>query len=150
MKNSIKKLTVLLLSLAVMPTSMFAADPSKSRIVTYKSNPVKCLASVAINQVDGKGRQLPTMGFELEPGTHTMHGRATIDLRNCPVARDRSRTSVHVPPLDWFFEAGKVYYVALDHSAPSRESWRLVVWKVEDEDGETVFDITEKAPELPN
>jgi len=42
------------------------------------------------------------------------------------------------------FEAGMVYYVALDHGSIHEEEWQLVVWKVETEDGELVFDITQK------
>ena len=136
-----KILSILIVSL-VFPSALFADDSTKVRIVTYKSNPVHCLAAIAIRQVDGHQRQLPTMGFELEPGEHSMHGLATADLRNCTPIKSSRRSSVHIPPLEWFFEPGRVYYVALDYSSPNRENWRLVVWKTEYEDGEVIFDIT--------
>ena len=130
-----KNVLLMILALAFLPSAVFAKDPDKARVVTFKSNPAKCLASVAIKQIDGHLRQLPTLGFEIEPGLHSMHGMATVDLRHCPVVEDRIRRQVNVPPLEWFFEPGKVYYVGLDHSSVERQNWRLVVWKVEYEDG---------------
>jgi hypothetical protein len=130
-----KKLAFLILAVAILPAMALAADPNKSQVVTFKSNITACLASVAIKQVDGHQRQLPTMGFEIEPGWHTMHGTATVNLRHCPVNEERIRKTVNVPPLEWLFEAGKVYYVGLDHSSPERRNWQLVVWKVEDMEG---------------
>jgi hypothetical protein len=146
----VKKLIFVIMVLAAMPVALSAADPEKAQIVTHKSNPVKCLAAVEINQVDGKQRQLPPGGFEIEPGEHTMKGRSQVDLRNCPPVETHSRKPVHARPLDWFFEAGKVYYVALDYSNPNRENWRTVVWKVIDADGEVIFDLTQAAVDLPN
>ena len=145
-----KRILLALFVLVIAPAMAIAADPAKARVVTFRSNVVKCLAPVAITQIDGRLRQLPSMGFELEPGLHTMHGSVTVDTRNCPVAQAESRRPVHIPPLDWYFEPGKVYYVAFDHSASNRKNWRLVVWKVEYEDGELIFDITAKTPELPH
>ncbi len=127
-----KKILVMMMSLALLPSMVFAKDENKARVVTFKSNPVKCLAAVAIKQIDGHLRQLPALGFEIEPGWHTMHGMATLNLRDCPVVEERIRKQVHVPPLEWLFEPGKVYYVGLDHSSAQRRNWRLVVWKVED------------------
>ena len=134
----------MLIVLVVLPAAVFAADPSKARIVTYKSHPAHCLAAVAIKQIDGHQRQLPAMGFEIEPGWHTMHGMATLNLSFCPVVEDRIGKQVNVAPLEWLFERGKVYYVGLDHSSVERQNWRLVVWKVKDVDGELIFDTTEK------
>ena len=53
------------------------------------------------------------------------------------------------PAVEWVFDPGKVYYVALDHSSQHEEGWHLVVWKVETEEGELVFDITRKEPMQP-
>ena len=130
-----KNILVMIVALALLPTAVFAQDPIKARVVTFKSNPAKCLASVVIKQIDGQLRQLPALGFEIEPGLHSMHGLAMVDLRHCPVVEDQVRRQVHIPPLDWYFEPGKVYYVGLDHSSVERQHWRLVVWKVEFEDG---------------
>ena len=131
----LKKIVLMILASALLSSTVFATDPSKAQIVTFKSNSVYCLASVAIKQIDGHLRQLATLGFEIEPGWHTMHGLATVNLRDCPVVEERIRKQVHIPPLEWLFEPGKVYYVGLDHSSVSRHNWRLVVWKVEDMKG---------------
>jgi hypothetical protein len=117
-----KHIALVFIALVILPAAVFAADPSKAQVVTFKSNLTSCLASVAIKQVDGKLRQLPTMGFEIEPGWHTMHGVSTVNLKHCP--------------LEWLFDPGKVYYVGLDHSSPERKNWRLVVWKIESMDEE--------------
>lgn len=141
MKKWISVLAMVLLA----PAALHAADPEMARVVTFKENVTTCLASVAIKTIDGKNRQLPNFGFDIEPGWHTMHGVAKINLNRCPVNEERIRKSVNVPPLEWLFERGKIYYVGLDHSSPMRENWRLVVWKVEDmdeagEDGDTSGD----------
>ena len=130
-----KKIALMILALVLLPSAVLAANPSKARIVTIKSNSSICLASVAIKQIDGRLRQLPALGFEIEPGWHTMHGLATVNFRDCPVVEERIRKQVHIPPMEWLFEPGKVYYVGLDHSSVERRNWRLVVWKVEDMQG---------------
>ncbi len=129
-----KKTGLMILILMLLPAQVVAEELvlDNPRVVTFKSNVSSCLASVEIKQIDGHLRTLPTMGFEIEPGWHTMHGTAKLNLANCPVKEERSRKQVHVPALEWLFEAGKVYYVGLDHSSPMRKNWRLVVWKVED------------------
>ncbi len=140
----VQKISSLLFVLAFFPAAVFATDPSTARVVTYKSNVAKCLAPVAIKAIDGKWRQLPALGFDLDPGEHSLQGFATAELTNCPTVKKRSRKPDYAPYLDWFFEPGKVYYVALDQSSPHRENWRLVVWKVESMDGELIFDISKK------
>jgi len=108
-----------------------------------------CLAPVAIRVIDGKLRQLPATGFKLEPGIHRLAGKATASLHHCPKQQRRSRKPLMgFPMMEWLIEADKVYYVALDHGSLDEEEWRLVVWKIETEDGELVFDVThrESAP----
>lgn len=133
-----KKWALVLIALAVLPAVAISADRNKAQVVTFKSDPTKCLASVEIKTIDGELKQLPSLGFDIEPGWHTMHGMATVNLNHCPAVEDRSRRPVRVPPLEWLFEAGKKYYVGLDHSSPERQNWQLVVWKVEniEEDAE--------------
>jgi len=135
-ENFVKKIGLLIAVLSFLSASIMAEEVelSKPRVVTFKENVTACLASVEIKQIDGHQRMLPTLGFEIEPGWHTMHGIAKLDLRRCPVKDERSRKPAHIPPLEWLFEAGKVYYVGLDYSSPLRENWRLVVWKVEDDE----------------
>ena len=127
-----KKWALGLIAMVAFTTNGMADDPMVAEVVTFKSDPTKCLASVQIRTIDGKLKQLPSLGFDIEPGWHTMHGMATVNLNHCPAVEDRSRKQVHIPPLEWLFEAGKKYYVGLDHSSPERQNWQLVVWKVED------------------
>jgi hypothetical protein len=151
---NMKKFMILVLMLGFLPASLFAEedeeDAGVARVVTMFDNVTICLASVQIRQIDGKNRMLPSLGFDIEPGWHTMHGSAQLDLKRCPV-RDENRRSgndVHIPPLEWLFEAGKVYYVGLDHSSPMRENWRLIVWKVRDDETqeeELLIEIEEEA-----
>jgi hypothetical protein len=120
---------MVVLVLAVVPKTVFA-DPAMARIITGNERITQCIASVHIRQLDGEERQLPANSFELEPGMHTLHGASKINVTYCQVNRASQQTSV--PPLTALFEAGKNYYVGLDHSAPDWENWRIVVWKVED------------------
>lgn len=137
-----KKIWVLFLVLAVLPTTVCAQEPAEVRIVTFKGNAVKCLAPVVIRMIDGRLRTLQETGFNIEPGFHTLAGDATSLLGHCPIGQRRSGKHLGFPAVEWLFESGKVYYVALDHHYYLEEDWRLVVWRVETEDGEVVFDIT--------
>ena len=131
-----KKLIFLLAATLMMPLTVSADDDrGMARVVTFKENVSTCLAPVQIRTIDGKNRNLPSLGFEIEPGWHTMHGSAQLNLKRCPVQDEHKRSSqnVHIPPLEWLFEAGKVYYVGLDYSSPTRENWRLIVWDVKDD-----------------
>jgi len=140
----VKHLVALLAALLAFAAPAFAEEEeARARVVTYKSNPVKCIAPIAVRVIDGRLRQLPATGFDIEPGEHSIHGTATVELVNCPPVKTARKKPVNVPALDWFFESGKVYYVGLDYSRPQREEWRIVVWRVEYEDGEVVFDITD-------
>lgn len=131
-----KKLILLFAASLLMPLSLYAEDEQgMARVVTFKENVTNCLAPVQIKTIDGHNRNLPTLGFEIKPGWHTMHGTAQLNLKRCPV-RDEHRKKgqdVHIPALEWLFEAGKVYYVGLDYSSPMRENWRLIVWDVKDD-----------------
>jgi len=140
-----KRFLVACLLMTALESEVLADDKETARIVTYKGNVSKCLAPVAIRVIDGELRQLPRTGFKLEPGIHRLAGKATASLRHCPKQQRRSRKPLMgFPTVEWLFEAGKVYYVALDHGSLDEEEWRLVVWKVETEEGELIFDITHR------
>ena len=120
-----------LLSIALLAIAApLAADPGKAMVITSVDRPVQCIAPIDVYEVDGKLVDKNSMGFELEPGTHTLKGRAKISSSTCPVMRGNE--SRDVPPLEHAFEAGKTYYVGLDHSSANRAAWRYTVWKVED------------------
>lgn len=130
--------------LIVFPSfAAFAEEEANARVVTYKAKITNCLAPVAIKVIDGRLRQLPATGFDIEPGLHRLAGDATSSLHHCPKVSRRSRKPLTgFPAVEWLFEPGMVYYVALNHGSQHEEEWHLVVWRVENEDGELVFDIT--------
>lgn len=117
-------------ALLLLPLSGQAVSRDKAWIITQVSKPTECISKVAIRNIDGREMRLPSQGFELDPGTHTLTGTAMLDTRFCPVLR-ANRTD-RIQPLEAEFEAGKKYYVGLDHSSSDRSDWALVVWKIEE------------------
>ena len=124
------KRLLILLSCALLPLAAQARDESKAQIVTMNAKPAECISPVHIYKIDGKNTFVSPQGFELDPGAHTMNGRAAINQGNCPSINARSK-SLSIPDLKGEFEAGRTYYVGLDHSSKDRNEWALVVWKVE-------------------
>ncbi len=57
-----------------------------------------------------------------------MNGRANINTTFCTVVWGNQGSPI--PDLEADFEAGKTYYVGLDHSSKNRNEWKLVIWKV--------------------
>ena len=119
-------LSLLLLALAA---SASARDETMAMVVTSYERPAQCISPIVVNRLDGETVQMPTLGFEIEPGIHSLNGRATLNLDYCKTLRGNEQ--INIPDLETVFEAGKTYYVGFDHSAPRREDWRLVVWKTE-------------------
>ena len=135
MKQAGKKLLFLGLMLTALP---LLADPvgedsatsEMAKVVTRAGRPGDCLAALAVNKIDGELRVVPAQGFLIEPGIHSINGRATLDARKCqPIAADQQIGST--ADLEVNFEAGRTYYIAYDHKSQNTEEWRLVVWKVE-------------------
>ncbi len=124
-------LSVLAFSLAASTAS---EDPaSNARIVTMNSKPAQCLSAVQIWRVDGERVYVHRNGFDIEAGRHSLNGRAFLDTSYCRPLH--GRVSQEVPDLEVEFEAGKTYYIGFDHSSRNVNDWRLVVWKVEPEEG---------------
>lgn len=119
-----------LLLLPLLPLGV-AAGEGEVQIITSFNNAAKCISPVHIRKIDGKEAAVQRMGFNLEPGTHTLSGSALVDISNCPTLSRAPRTP-EVEPLEADFVAGKVYYVGYDHSSTDRDEWKLVIWKVED------------------
>ncbi|NIP19380.1 MAG: hypothetical protein GWM87_15395 [Xanthomonadales bacterium] len=85
---------------------------------------------------------MPEQGFELQPGLYTLSGRARLNLTYCRPTGSNNRVSVE--PLKAIFEAGKKYYVGLDHSSKYRKEWHYVIWKIENQEGEVIESIDEE------
>ena len=118
-------LTLLLL----LPLTAVASE--KAKVITSHERPVQCIAPIEVNKIDGEEVLVNTKVIEIEPGKHTISGRAPhVNTTYCRAPA--GPTFVDVPPLEHEFEAGKTYWVGLDHSAHNRREWRYVVWKEED------------------
>lgn len=102
----------------------------KARIITGNQQPAQCISSVHVNTIDGEQVFVQPLGFDIDPGKHTMMARAKVDISFCTaVGAGTNRDTVE--PLEAEFEAGKTYYLGYDHSSSKRSDWKLVIWKVE-------------------
>lgn len=124
-----RKVVLILLLVSFLPAHAVANQTGKAKIITQNERAAECISSVVIEEIDGKLSNVSKQGFELDAGPHSMNGRAIINIRNCPVIR--GRPSYVVPDLEANFEAGKTYYIGMDHSSKDREDWRIVIWKTE-------------------
>jgi hypothetical protein len=129
--KSIKFSALLLL---LLPVFVFAGENDIAKVVTGTEKAASCISAVHVNSIDGRQINVPALGFDVEPGTHTMTGRALINLSNCRTTGIGSQRD-NVQPLEADFEAGKTYYLGYDHSASNRNNWKLVIWKVEGGEG---------------
>ena len=129
MRKFIFPFVLLALLIANTPVYAFGGSAEKARIITQNDRASQCISSVVIDEIDGRLRNVAKQGFDLDAGTHSMNGRAIINSANCPAVRGRN--SYVVPDLEADFEAGKTYYVGLDHRSKNKEEWRLVIWKTE-------------------
>ncbi|MDZ4728332.1 MAG: hypothetical protein SH820_00075 [Xanthomonadales bacterium] len=127
-RGSLLALVMVLLSAWAMAGPEDADSPAK--IITSHEKPAECISSVHVNAIDGELVYVQPLGFDLEPGKHSLTARAVINTAFCKVLGP-SVGKDKTPPLEADFEAGKTYYIGLDHSSSSRKDWRLVIWKVD-------------------
>lgn len=124
----------IVLLIAVAPLTLPAGSEGKARIITGTEKPADCISSVHVNSIDGRQVYVQPLGFDIDPGTHTLTGRAIINATFCKsVSTGRQNTKVE--PLQADFEAGKTYYVGYDHSSDLQRDWKLVIWKTEGGEG---------------
>ncbi len=120
-------------ALMLLPTLVLAGGEHaehKAKIITGNEKCTEEMHSVHVNAIDGKQVYVQPLGFDLEPGRHTLTARAVVNTSFCK-AVGPSTGKEKTPPLEAEFEAGKTYYLGYDHSSSSRKDWRLVIWKVE-------------------
>lgn len=120
-----------LLVLSLVPALVWAGEAGKAQIITSAEKPAECIAAVHVNRIDDREVKVQKLGFEIEPGVHTLSARALIDTSLCKAVGIGTGME-KVGPLEVNLEAGKTYYLGYDHSAPHRRDWKLVIWKVED------------------
>ena len=128
--KALKALIVIVLAAMLLPSQALAGKEGKAKIITGHNKAAQCISPVQIRKIDGSEAAVQPMGFNLDPGTHTMTGSAKVDASFCKtVGKDTGRYKIE--PLEADFEAGKTYWVGYDHSSADRKDWKLVIWKVE-------------------
>ena len=127
-----KRLTGTMLGLVVtcVPAVGMAGSEGKAKVITSMEKPTECISSVHVTTIDGKQKYVQQMGFDIEPGKHTLSGRAAVNTSFCTAVGPGTGKD-RIEPLEAEFEAGKTYYLGYDHSSSNRRDWKLVIWKVE-------------------
>ena len=127
------KRTVLITLLALAPLAALAGK-DKAKVITSNERPANCIAAIEIYQIDGEEVLVNPKVVELDPGEHSLKGRAlNVDTTFCKALG--ASTRFEIPPLVHEFEAGKTYWVGLDHSAANRRDWRIVVYQEDPAEG---------------
>jgi len=121
----------LALTALLLPLTVMSAEPGTAKVITSFEKPSECLSAVHVNKIDGKEVKVQKLGFDIEPGAHSLSGRAIVNTSFCK-AMGNGMTREAMEPVEANFEAGKTYYLGYDHSSPHRKDWKLVIWKVED------------------
>ena len=71
------------LELVPLPTQLQLSG--MARVVTNIARPADCLAAIAVNTIDGEEKAVSAKSFLIEPGVHTINGKAILDTTNCPI-----------------------------------------------------------------
>ncbi len=116
--------------LGIQPSVADLVECDMAKVVTGANTAEACLATVAINNIDGEKRVVPAQGFLIEPGVHTLNGRATLDMTQCPSIKADLQLRGS-PGLEVNFEAGRTYYIAYDYESQDPNEWQLIIWKVD-------------------
>jgi len=120
------------LGLLLLPLLASAGKKDElAKVITSASNGAQCISPIHVRKIDGREKKVQRMGFNLEPGKHTLSGSALINTSFCSTL-GRGTNNYNVPPVEAEFEAGKTYYVGINHKSPNRKEWEYVVWKVTD------------------
>lgn len=114
----------------VMPLSSAETATGMAMVITSEGRPADCIAPVAVTRIDGEGRTVSAKGFLIEPGVHSINGRAALDLTNCPLS-DHKLTIDAVADLEVDFLPGSTYYIGYYHQPTNSLDWKLVVWHME-------------------
>ena len=101
-----------------------------AQVFTSGGRPSQCLAPIVVNRVDGENRLVPAQGFLIEPGVHTINGKAILDMTNCPLI-DSNPIISPADDLAVDFEPGATYHIGYFHAPANTGEWKLVVWHLE-------------------
>lgn len=128
-----KKFVLITAALAAFAWQPVFAGEGVALVIGSAEDPVNCISPVSINTVDGTELPGGRMQVTLEPGKHTLSGAAKVNTSFCSkVGVSRGGKKNAVAPLEAEFEAGKTYYLGLNHKASRETGWFYEIWKVED------------------
>jgi len=114
----------------VLPLASEVDAGTMARVVTDRGRPAECLAPLAVTRIDGEASTVSAQGFLIEPGVHSLNGRAMLDLSYCPLSDPRFTIGA-TPDLEVEFEAGSTYYIGYYYPPDRPGDWKLVVWNIE-------------------
>ena len=114
----------------VLPLSAAKTATGMARVITSGGRPEECLAPVSVTRIDGENRVVSAQGFLIEPGVHTINGKAMLDMTNCPLT-DSNPVIESATDLEVDFEAERTYHIGYYHPPANTKDWKLVVWHVE-------------------
>jgi hypothetical protein len=125
----------LVLPLSAELTAMESSDTQlnvneMARVLTSRGRPAECLAPMTVDKIDGEDSVVSAKGFFIEPGVHTINGKAILDISNCPLI-DSNPVIATVEDLEVDFEPGATYYIGYFHAPVNPEEWELLVWHIE-------------------
>lgn len=101
-----------------------------ARVLTSRGRPAECLAPITVDKIDGEDSVVSAKGFFIEPGVHTINGKAILDITNCPLF-DSNPVIGTVGDLEVDFEPGATYYIGYFHAPANTQEWKLLVWHIE-------------------
>lgn len=111
-----------------LPTELRLAG--MARVVTHIERPADCIAPVMVNRIDDEKAAVSARSFMIKPGTHSLNGKAMLNLENCPID-DRYFRMNPAEDLEVNFELGFTYYIGYYHKPENPDEWQLVVWNIE-------------------
>lgn len=114
----------------VLPLSAATTATGMARVITSGGRPGECLAPVSVTRIDGEHRVVSAQGFLIEPGVHTINGRAMLDMTNCPLT-ESNPVIASAADLEIDFEPEVTYHIGYYHPPANTEDWKLVVWHVD-------------------
>lgn len=157
--TKIPGIVALVALIALLPLT--AAAQSASEFMTSSSEPHGKIISdvtpttqdiypVKFTYINGRPVAGERNVLWLKPGEYRILGSVVADRmqRNVPGATRRGLRR-QMEPLEVVIEEGKNYHIGGLHmhaeEGARRQVWRLVLWKVEDSDGEISFPLREEA-----
>ena len=130
---------LVLIACATSPTTPLNVQwkpETQAKIITQNGVAARCIAPVAVYEINGQMTSVSRQGFYLEAGEYRIKAQGLVSTASCPVLY--IPPNYIIPPIEMTFEPGLVYYLGMDHSSPRITDWRVIVWRLERQDGTPV------------